>query len=996
MPALLNTISHYSLRRGVLSPELICRTVKELGYPAVALTDRDNLYGLPEFLYHAEQQGLRAIIGCELSAREGAVLLYAHGTAGFANLCRVISEKHCEKHFDAVPSILADPEGLHAVTDHLGLLEALEEKLPCYYRMRRPRRPPAQVRERKTPCLVVPPFAFLSSQDYEMHRLMRAIDCNTTLSRLAPDEAFSAQSVAVEWRRVRERFEVFDEALAATEEFCRTICSRSAFGTVIAPPAYTRYHAQELLRRKAYEGARRRYGKLSQQVTERIEYELGMIGRKGFASYFLIVDDIVRQSPRTCGRGSAAASIVAYSLGITNVDPIRYNLMFERFLNPGRTDPPDIDVDFAWDERDSVLDYVFERYGNEHTAMVATHMTFGARMALREVARVYGLTEAEISAATRKLPWFFHEVDNGVDIDTLLRNSPKTQGVILDPPWPEVVAWAQRLMGKPSGIGTHPGGVVITPGPIKSHAPVQYSAKGYPIVQWEKDGVEEMGLVKIDLLGNRSLAVIRDALANIRAEGVKLDEQRWDPARDPVTIDLLARGKSMGVFYVESPAMRLLQEKSKTGDFEHMVIHSSIIRPAANRYVREYIRRLHGGRYSCEHPTLATVLAETYGIMVYQEDVTKVAMALAGFDSVDGDALRKIMAKKTRRKKFEDYRRMFFEGARRNGVEVGVIEAVWKMMLSFSGYSFCKPHSASYVQVSFQSAYLKAHYPAAFMAAVISNFGGFYTIQAYVGEAQRLGVKVLPPHVNRSRLKCVSRENSIRIGLQIIKGLRAEAQKTIIENRDRYGPYASLVDLCERTGLGESDAERLVLAGACDSLHPLADRTELLWRLRSFYRSGTTQPNTPRLRPYSRVQLLASQYDTLGFLADFHPILLVRPRSPGRVIRISRIRAHVGRRVSFYGWCVTSRTLSTRKGEGMEFVTFEDETGIVEAVLFPPAYRSFTRHIAHQEAFLVRGKVTEDFGAVMVEVKEISNAKSGVRNGDRLPLQVTKALAKRP
>ncbi|MBD3240993.1 MAG: PHP domain-containing protein, partial [Chitinivibrionales bacterium] len=698
MPALLSVISHYSLRRGVLSPERICERAAALGYDAVALTDRDNLYGLPEFLYQAQHHGIRTIIAAELSdpSTGETALVYSHGHEGYANLCRLISERHCVERFSLAPSIQTDPAGLHVVTDGLALIEALHRKCKLYFRIRRLHRPPGTVLETAIPLVVVPDMAFETNQDQALHRLLRAIDGNTTLSRLGASECLPSDALLRPWHDIRTRYAVFDEALKATAELGQSVRSRDQFGATIFPQADSEKDAVALLRYKVCEGAKRRYPALTDQVLDRIEHELGVIERKGFASYFLIVDDIVKQSPRTCGRGSAAASIVSYCLGITNVDPIRHNLMFERFLNPGRVDPPDIDVDFAWDERDGVLDYVFEKYGTTHAAMVATHGTFGMRWALREVARVYGLTESEISTVTKRMPQFYH-FDGSADIADELATSAATRGTHLDPPWPEVITWAQKLLGMPSAIGTHCGGVIITPGPINREAPIQYSAKGYPIVQWEKDGVEEMGLVKIDLLGNRSLAVIRDAVANVRREGVALDELRWDPASDGATIDLLGRGKTMGVFYVESPAMRLLQEKSKAGDFGHMVIHSSLIRPAANRHNREYIRRLHGGAYTPVHPLLAETLAETYGIMVYQEDVTRVAMQLAGFSVVDAEGLRKIMAKKARRGKLEDYQARFVEGARRKGVSDRVIAEVWDMMMSFSGYSFCKPHSASYV-----------------------------------------------------------------------------------------------------------------------------------------------------------------------------------------------------------------------------------------------------------------------------------------------------------
>ncbi|MCP4694371.1 MAG: DNA polymerase III subunit alpha, partial [Desulfobacterales bacterium] len=310
---------------------------------------------------------------------------------------------------------------------------------------------------------------------------------------------------------------------------------------------------------------------------------------------------------------------------------------------------------------------------------------------------------------------------------------------------PEVLEHAKRILGAPRYLSVHPGGVVITPGPIDAYVPVERAPKGVPVMQWEKDGAEAAGLVKIDLLGNRSLGVIRDAVLNVRGNGIAFDEKRWEPEDDFATQESLTRGWTMGCFYIESPAMRQLQQKAGRGDFEHLVIHSSIIRPAANEYIQEYLRRLHGGEWDPIHPLLSDVLNETFGIMVYQEDVSKTATSLAGFSPAEADGLRKILSKKDREHALRDYRERFTRGAQEKGVSDDKIAKVWDMIMSFSGYSFCKPHSASYARVSFQAAYLKTHYPAEFIAAVISNGGGFYSTFAYVSEARRMGMTILPP-----------------------------------------------------------------------------------------------------------------------------------------------------------------------------------------------------------------------------------------------------------
>jgi DNA polymerase-3 subunit alpha/error-prone DNA polymerase len=499
--------------------------------------------------------------------------------------------------------------------------------------------------------------------------------------------------------------------------------------------------------------------------------------------------------------------------------------------------------------------------------------------------------------------------------------------------------------------------------------PIQISAKGFPILQWEKDGTEELGLVKIDLLGNRSLAVIRDAMCNVKSEYGTFDELSWDPQSDEKTIELLARGKTMGVFYVESPAMRLLQRKSGKGDFEHLVIHSSIIRPAANKYIREYVRRLKGEPFIPVHPALLDTLSETFGIMVYQEDVSKAAIALASFSVEDADMLRKIMSKREKHHRFNDFRKMFIDGCHKNGITDDVIEAVWEMMLSFSGYSFCKPHSASYVQVSFQSAYLKAHYPAAFIAAVLSNYGGFYSTQAYISEAMRLGLTVLPPDVNTSEIRFHSKGTNVITGFCQIKGLSSKAQEKIIEERRSGGVYQSIVDFLERAAIDESDVEKIVSSGALDNLESSGNRSEQFWKLRQFYRTLVTS-DTPDLRGLTSKQYLLYQYRTLGFLTACHPITLVVNRNKVK-IRAAEIRKYLGKKISLAGWCITSKTVSTKAGDSMEFVTFEDETATFETVFFPDTYRNFAAILSWQAPFMIYGKVTEEFDVEVIEVDKI-------------------------
>lgn len=967
---LLNAVSYYSLLRGVLSPEKICEHVKKCGYCAVCISDYNNLYGLPEFLGACENTGIKGIIGARVDDNEESSLLYADGRTGYSSLCKIISERHERKDFILIDTLLNMHDGLHIVSSSEKLLQKLHNKThSLYYHIKNLKRIPPWVRDLRIPALIAPVAAFEQLKDYRTHTLLSAIRNNTTLSRLHAGELFPEEALFQKENELQTSFAVFEEAIITTEAFAQKVETVSKDQTVIMPRFRGSCNSASLLRRKTYAGTAKRYGGITEKVRERIEYELDLIRKKGFSDYFLIVDDIVSKSPRTCGRGSAAASIVAYALGITNVDPIRYNLMFERFLNPGRNDPPDIDIDFAWDERDAVIDYVIETYGKEHTAMIATHLTCKARMAIREVARIHGLTEREISTVSKRIPWYISMEEDTDTLEYLLRQWPSLKDISFDPPWPDILKDAASIIGLPRGIGTHCGGVVMTPKPIREVVPVQTSAKGYPIIQWEKDGAEAMGLVKIDLLGNRSLAVIRDTIASVKHSGINFDEQVWDPQSDEPTVRLLREGRSIGVFYVESPAMRLLQRKSGAGDFEHMVIHSSIIRPAANRFIQYYIRRLHGEPYEPLHERIRETLAETFGIMVYQEDVSKVAVDLAGFSVTDADKLRKAVAKKGSAR-LRHFRRQFFNGAEKNNIPEETVARIWEMVESFSGYSFCKPHSASYVQVSFQSAWLKVHYPAHFMAAVLSNYGGFYTTQAYISEARRIGITVINPEVNTSTIAYRADNMTIHVGLCQIRDLSLKAQERLISERNENGLYQTVESCLRRTGIEEKDAGALAAAGAFDRIEPSLSRAQQFWIVRRYYRCGKGDV-LPNLQQMTRSQYLAAQYRALGYLTGCHPLEIYNGIRSRPALRAKDIDALAGRSAALFGWCVTSKTVSTKFGDSMEFITFEDETGIFETVLFPDVYKRFAAIVSWQTGFLLRGKVTEEFGVAVMEVRDV-------------------------
>jgi error-prone DNA polymerase len=985
----LHAHSAYSPMYGVPTLEALCEAVRRQGCTTLALTDRNGLYGVIRFLEVARAAGLQPILGAELVHDRHRAVLLAKTPEGYANLCRLLSARHCDASFHVIESVAQHRAGLIILSDDAPALRAWRAASPddLYVELTPgPHLHDAVLLSRQ---LGLPPVAttraaFLQPTEYHAHRLLRAIAKNTSLSRVRAEDCASPLQWLMSDTSLAQHLPHVPEALTNTRRIAEQCHTEWDFKETIFP-SFRHLSAEsafETLTTKTYEGAIWRYGTLSTVVRQRIEKELTVIRAKGYADYFLVVDEIVRQAPRTCGRGSAAASIVSYCLGITHVDPIRHNLFFERFLNPGRHDPPDIDIDFPWDERPAILNWVFSHYGHRQAAMVANQNTLATRAALRELANVHGIPAAEIGKALNLLDRRADCVEVAPGMTVASWAAQVCRALSLKTPWPEILSWSVQLQGHFRNLGLHPGGVVLVPDEIRRYVPVEISASGYPVIQWEKEQTEEAGLVKIDLLGNRSLAVIRDAIAAIhRSTGRLIDYATWDPLSDPATNELIRRGETMGCFYVESPATRQLLKKLWGGMpperravadvFEYLVIVSSIIRPAANVFADAFVRRAHGQRYCSLHPLLDEVLAETHGIMVYQEDVMKVAVALGGFSVEDGDQLRKVLSKKHKARQLRDYQRQFYDGASVRGLTRPVIDQVWAMIMSFAGYSFCKPHSASYAQVSFKSAYLRAHYPAEFIAAVISNQGGYYSACAYLSEGRRMGLTILPPDLNASDWVYTGSGKTVRVGLMQIKGLQEAFAKRIVAERQAHRPFRSLADVLHRLTPDLAQAMLLIQAGCCDAIAGELTRPALLWRLVASF-AETRAVSIPIPPEYSFEQRLALELKLFGFPLSCHPLDLfadVLARTPH--ILAQDLSHHIGESVTVLGWLVTEKVITTKTGEPMEFLTLEDQTALYDAAVFPDVYRRVCHLLATNHAYIVTGRVEEQFSTVTLTVKEL-------------------------
>ena len=755
--------------------------------------------------------------------------------------------------------------------------------------------------------------------------------------------------------QLQEELSAFPAAVANNQRLAEEC---SAYRLLPRGPVFPKFpcpdglSAEAYLRRLSTEGMKRRYGRAEPAAAARLEKELNLIRRMGFCEYFLVVWDIVRYARErhvpVAGRGSGASSIVAYLLGITNVCPLAFDIPFERFLNERRGDFPDLDVDFCWRIRDDVIDYAFNRWGSDHVAMVCTHNTFGPSSALRETAKAMGLSDDRISR--------LDEADlNGGGIVRLSR----------------------RIVNLPHNLSVHPGGIVISPRTIDHYVPIQPAAKGVTVTQYDKNGVEDIGLVKLDLLGNRSLSTIRCACDLIATRtGRTIDIETLPPA-DPSTIAVLQAARTIGCNQLESPAMRHLLKALQPRHVRDVMKALALIRPgAASIGMKEvFIRRRRGLQPTpTGHPQVDRVLRDTSGVMLYEDDVMLVAAALMGAPLSEADRFRKAVQKCPDDRERLRLSREFLSRCIANGVDGDYAKGLWVQMAKFNAYSFCRAHAASYAMPAYAVAWLKTHYPLEFHVAALNNNQSMYHPRVYVEQAKREGVRFLLPDIHRSGDEFTAEGDAIRVGLGRIAGLGPVSVRAILEARNRR-PFAGLGDCLRRTRLGYEEGRSLVLCGALDAsgwTRPalmmelnlcLARRAGRAERGDLLLPSGLSVPDCAGDYPPHRKY--ADERRILGFSVREHIMEIYRPGLAGLVDTDSRqLEGRVGRRIRIAGVLEANRTTRTQKGGTMRFLTMEDELGLFEVTVFPGARvaGSFNRY----GPYLVRGKVEEQYDAITV------------------------------
>ncbi len=825
-------------------------------------------------------------------------------------------------------------------------------------------------------------------RDFNIHRLLRCIAHNTLLSKL-PDHLLAGKDEYMVSPAVLEKqFDAFPELIQNAQSLLEQCTISCRLGEDKNKKVFTHSAKEDLkhLREQTLKGYAIRYGQDKTIWKDRIEKELTIIKTKGFTAYYLIAYDLIRFAKKKgydfVGRGSGANSTVAYCLGITNVDPIELDLFFERFLNEERVSPPDFDIDFSWDNRDAIYEYIFDKYGYDHVCLLGTHVTYQAKSIIRELGKVFGLPKEEI--------------------DALVEN--RKQVVERDHIAQRVMTYASYIVQKelPAYISIHAGGVLITEKPIYTYTATEFPPKSLPVAQFEMHAAEDFGIYKFDILSQRGLGHIKETVKHVkRNKGIDVNIYQFKKFKEDEKIKTLMRNsKAMGCFYVESPAMRMLLGKLQCDDYLTLVAASSIIRPgvASSGMMKAYIERFHMHRngipYESIHPKMDEIMHDTYGVMVYQEDVIKVAHHFAGLTLTEADVLRRGMSGKYRsREEFQRVRDKFFENCKKIGYAQPIIDRVWFEIESFAGYSFAKGHSASYAVESYQSLYLKAHFPLEFMVGVINNFGGFYRTEFYFHEARMNGAKIEAPCVNHSEYLTTIAGDTIYIGFIHLKSLETKIGQQIAEERKKRGSYKSLDNFLRRTpGIGLEQLRILIRLGSFRFTGKT--KQHLLWEGMLFFSSNRTRPLTTvdlfdtEPKNYALPELkrnpLEDAFDEIELLGFplCNPFDLLETRDFGDT-RALELRHKKGKSVRLVGYLVTTKDAATMKTkEHMCFGTFYDVHGeVFDTVHFPDSARKFP--FRGRGFYEIKGKVIEDFGVYALDVFWMTKVPMINKRGDQ-------------
>ncbi|MFD0692465.1 DNA polymerase III subunit alpha, partial [Paenibacillus sp. GCM10027628] len=1076
----LHVHSEYSLLDGAARMEELVSQAAALGMTSLALTDHGVMYGAIAFYKACKQRGIKPIIGCEVYYTAGSIrekgtrqeqpiyhlILLAKNLQGYQNLMKLCSIGHLQG-FHYKPRIdyehlAKHAEGLICLSSCLGseisqhlLHDRKEEARKAAERYRDifgddfflEIQDHGMVEQKKVmiamielseqtgiPLIATNDVHYVREPDHVVQDILICIGTGKTVEDKDRLRMGTSQMYLKSEEEMRRLFVHVPEALANTAVVAARCDLELEFGKSILPkfrPIPEDLTAGAYLKELCLQGLEQRYGikpdwqdpdsQLRKQAEERLSYELGVIEKMGFSDYFLIVWDFIRYAHEKGimtgpGRGSSAGSLVAYVLRITNVDPLQYKLLFERFLNPERITMPDIDIDFSDERRDEVIDYVVAKYGQEHVAQIITFGTMAAKAAVRDVGRVLNLPYGEVDRAAKTIP-----NQLGMTLSEALKVSPELKSLSeKQPKTAELLNMAMRVEGMPRHASTHAAGVVISREPLTQYVPLQEGTAQTALTQYTMEHLEAIGLLKMDFLGLRTLSIIERTLNWIeQMEGVRIDFNKLNMDQDLTTYEMLSKGDATGVFQLEGNGVRKVLKDLKPSVFEDIISVVALYRPGPMEFIPKYIAGKHGQmEVVYPHPTLEPILRDTYGIIVYQEQIMQIASSMAGFSLGEADLLRRAVSKK-KREVLDEERAHFVAGSLKQGFNTDEANHVYDMIVRFADYGFPRAHATAYGVLAFQTAYLKAHYPIYFMASMLTAvMGNHRKVAEYVDECRRMKLAVLPPDVNGSgTVFTPDREGAIRFGLAAIKNVGTHAIDAILSER-KQGPFESLLDFCRRVDLrvcNKRVIESLIQGGAFDTLgghraqlmaildETIAsatkwrkERDDLQLHLFGFVEEPNWEVEVPDIPPMPQSKQLEYEKELLGMYISGHPLdayaELFAELEADKLHELQELPDNS--EVIVAGMILSNKTIVTKKGQPMAFMELEDRIEKVEVVLFPETWKQAAPLVQKGRLVLVRAKLQlqdEDPPKLLAEQLVALDDPAGVRRIRRQPARAAAA-----
>lgn len=969
--------SCYSLHSGTLKVERLVNLAKVNGYKRVLLCDLHNSYGAMDFVLACQQHGIKPALGMTFTTSIGQWLYTAVALSniGWQKINEFFSYHQMEKiPWPALPNFQEDIVWVLPIDSPI----RCQKRDDIYFGLL-----PWQVNKRyarlnhEQDRIIAWNFAaFQDKEEFILHKVLRAIHLNILFSQLQYYHHIHESALVRPNHVVNYLYQNKQSILKRTEELLDTIQWENNWLTEPKNrDSFTGSYNddRELLRKLTMEGFVRRYPLGGNELKLRLEKELGVIDKLGYNTYFLITEDIVSYARRCgfyhVGRGSGANSMTSYCLGITDVDPVSLDLYFERFINEFRSSPPDFDIDFSWDERDQVMDYIYKRYGRNNVALLATYTTFQLKSIFRSVGQVVGLNKDEISRLQARAS------GQNSSSDDIVYN--------------KILKLAVRMQELPDNLSIHPGGMLITEKPIHRYSSQQITPKGFPVTHIDMYVAETHGFHKYDILSQRGIGHIKEAVKWVKKnQGIKVDIHQVDRFVDDQLInENLKKGETLGCFYIESPAMRSLLKKLRCNNYKGLVAASSIIRPGVSKsgMMQTYIERKHNPeKIKYLHPVMGDLLQDTFGIMVYQEDVLKVAHHFAGLSLAEADILRRGMSGKSRKKdKMRDIKTRFFSNCMAKGFPDYIVQEVWRQIESFSGYSFCKAHSASFAVESYQSLFLRTYYPLEFMVGVINNFGGFYRSEIYFHESRRLGAKLELPCVNKSDWLSSLEDDKIYIGFAWIKNLEQKVVKLIINERYTKGNFKSFQDFLRRINISREQLNLLIRIGAFRFCQP--NSRKLLWEKNEYLGAKPMVQQQDlfenRLKTssgkfeigQSELEQAFEELDLLGFTLKSPFFLIENEHNEG--IEARKISQAKGRKVEIQGYLISTKHVRTSSKQAMAFANWYDRNGdYFDSVHFPKSWSHYP--VRGPGCYRLIGKIKEEYGHYFVDVMYMQRIKT--------------------